>query len=65
MTATSEQMLTTRELAERWRCSTRSLERWRAEGTGPAWVKLGAENGPVRYRLVDVLEYEMGRRATE
>ena len=47
--------LTTRELAARWRLSLRTLERWRAEGYGPAWLTIG---GSIRYRLEDVLAYE-------
>ncbi|WP_348524829.1 helix-turn-helix transcriptional regulator [Litoribrevibacter albus] len=35
--------------------SEATLERWRSEGIGPIYVKLG---GQVRYRRKDVLEYE-------
>jgi predicted site-specific integrase-resolvase len=44
-----------RELAERWKLSTRTLQRWRAEGFGPAYILIG---GTVRYRISDVLDYE-------
>jgi len=47
--------LTVADLASRWRVSPRSLERWRADLMGPAWVKLP---GRVVYRLEDVLAYE-------
>lgn len=47
--------MTQRELARRWRCSPRSLERWRVAGKGPAWLRL---NSRVRYRLEDVLAFE-------
>ena len=47
--------LTQDELAARWRISERTLDRWRALGTGPAWLKL---NGRVRYRLEDVEAFE-------
>ena len=47
--------LTQAELAERWQVSTRTLDRWRAEARGPAWLKL---NGRVRYREEDVLAFE-------
>jgi hypothetical protein len=47
--------LTQAELAERWQVSQRTLERWRVEDTGPAWLKL---NGRIRYRLKDVLDFE-------
>lgn len=47
------------ELAQRWRLSPRTLERWRCAGTGPAWLQL---NGRVAYRVVDVLAFERARR---
>ena len=43
------------ELAERWRITARTLERWRSEGYGPAWLTIG---GSIRYRLGDVLDFE-------
>ena len=46
------------ELALRLRVSLRTLERWRAAGTGPAWMKL---NGRIRYRLEDVDAFERAR----
>ena len=51
--------LTPRELGARWRISVRSLERWRAAGTGPAWIRLC---GRVVYQLRDVQAYEAGHR---
>lgn len=51
--------LTQRELALRWRLSGRTLERWRAEGYGPAWTSLG---GNIRYALRDVLDFETRHR---
>ena len=47
--------LTQRELAERWRLSEATLERWRGEGLGPQYLKL---QGRVLYRIVDVEAYE-------
>lgn len=47
--------LTTRELAQRWRISARTLERWRAARTGPAWITIGCS---IRYRMMDVLAWE-------
>ena len=32
--------LTADELAARWRRSPRTLERWRARGIGPAWIRI-------------------------
>lgn len=43
------------ELAKRWRISPRTLERWRVEGFGPAYLKIG---GRVIYRLEDIEAYE-------
>ena len=44
------------ELAERWRRSPRTLQRWRENGTSPAYLRLG---GRVLYRLVDVVVHEL------
>ena len=43
------------ELARRWSLSHRTLERWRWEGRGPRYLKVG---GRVVYRLEDVEAYE-------
>lgn len=43
------------QLADRWKISTASLERWRCEGIGPKFLKLC---GRVLYRLVDIEAYE-------
>lgn len=45
-----------RELGARWRVSTKTLERWRNEGCGPAYMKL---HGRVLYRLAEVESFEM------
>jgi hypothetical protein len=47
-------MLTRKELAARWRCSTETIKRREAEGAMKVW-KLGRL---VRYRLKDVLAAE-------
>jgi predicted site-specific integrase-resolvase len=46
------------ELSRRWRLSPRTLERWRFQGTGPQYLKVG---GRVIYRLEDVETYEAGQ----
>ena len=46
------------ELADRWKISPRTLERWRCAGQGPAFVKLG---GRVVYSLEAIEAYERGR----
>ena len=43
------------ELAERWNLSYRTLERWRGEGIGPAYFKLGNRIG---YRLEEIEIFE-------
>ena len=43
------------ELAERWRISEATLERWRTESNGPVFLKLGNQ---VRYRVQDVEAFE-------
>ena len=50
-------LLTQRELAARWRLSTKTLDRWRKGVSGPAYLKL---HGRVLYRLEDVEDYEAG-----
>ncbi|MGE0424959.1 MAG: helix-turn-helix transcriptional regulator [Reyranellaceae bacterium] len=46
------------ELARRWSLSHRTLERWRWEGRGPRYLKVG---GRVVYRLEDIEAYEATR----
>ena len=43
------------ELADRWRLSPRSLERWRWRRHGPRYVKIGNR---VLYRAEDIEAYE-------
>lgn len=52
---TTERCMTQTELAERWRISEATLERWRTESSGPLFLKLGNQ---VRYRLQDVEAFE-------
>jgi predicted site-specific integrase-resolvase len=52
-------LFTERNLADRWQLSCRTLQRWRAEGFGPAWIWIG---GSVRYRINDVVAYEARNR---
>ena len=44
-----------RDLANRWRLSPRTLERWRWERIGPPFLKIG---GRVVYRLSDIEKFE-------
>ncbi len=48
-------MLRAEDLARRWRVSPKTLERWRREGDGPHYLKLG---GRVSYPLDKVIEFE-------
>ena len=47
-------LLTQQHLSEPIDVSERSLERWRVEGTGPAFVKAGRK---VLYKIVDIDEW--------
>ena len=43
------------ELARRWSLSHRTIERWRWQGQGPRYLKVG---GRVIYRLADIEAFE-------
>jgi hypothetical protein len=47
------------ELSRRWRLSPRTLERWRWQQQGPAFLKIG---GRVVYRLEDIEAFESLQR---
>ncbi|GIX11795.1 AlpA family transcriptional regulator [Elioraea sp.] len=47
------------QIAQRWRISPRTLERWRWLGQGPRYLKIG---GRVVYRLEDVEAFEDEKR---
>lgn len=51
--------LTTHGLADRWGKSVRTLQRWRAQRYGPAWLKVGATTF---YRIEDVMQFERRQR---
>lgn len=46
------------DLSRRLGVSHRTLERWRWQGVGPAFLKIG---GRVKYRLEDVESFERSR----
>lgn len=52
-------LLAERELAARWLKSQRTLQRWRGNGTGPPWLRIG---GSIFYRVSDVLAFEKKAR---
>jgi len=53
--ATRSRHLTQQELATRWNKSVHTIERYRTEGVGPVYLKIG---GKVMYRIEDVEAYE-------
>lgn len=48
-------MLSSRDLAERWNLSVRTVDRWRYVDFGPPFLKIGKT---IRYRLEDIIEFE-------
>ena len=48
-------------LARHWGLSHRTLERWRHNGSGPEFLKIG---GRIIYRRADIQTYEAARRRT-
>ncbi len=46
-------------LARRWGLSHRTLERWRHDAQGPAYLKVG---GRIIYRIEDIEAFEVSRR---
>lgn len=54
-------ILTQEDLAERWKVSAATLERFRHTGEGPKFLKLV---GAVRYRLSDIEAFELSCEQT-
>jgi hypothetical protein len=57
----SEVFLSEHDLAARHKVSVKSLRNQRVQGTGVAYLKLGAS---VRYRLADIEAFEEAHRRT-
>jgi hypothetical protein len=55
-----EHLLNERETAKVMRVSVQLLRKWRADGTGPAYIKLGK---CVRYSMDDLERYVSSRRS--
>ena len=55
----TEDILTEVELARHWHKSVRTLQRWRAEAYGPAYLRIG---GTIHYRVADVFAFEQRMR---
>jgi DNA-binding transcriptional MerR regulator len=51
--------MTEEHLSKFWSITVDTLRRWRQNGTGPAYIKVG---GRVLYRPEDIKEYERQRR---
>lgn len=49
------------QLANRWSMNPKTLERWRWQGCGPKFLKIG---GKVIYRLQDIEDYEAANLRT-
>tara|TARA_Y100001973_G_C5205480_1_gene341186 strand:+ start:752 stop:949 length:198 start_codon:yes stop_codon:yes gene_type:complete len=47
------------QLAKRWQMTRKTLIRWRSEGTGPPFVRIGRS---ILYRMADVEAYEQANR---
>ena len=57
-------ILTSKELAVRWKMSEQMLRVWRVKNKGPNYFKLGeGKKASVRYRLEDVEAWEKQRDA--
>lgn len=57
--------LTTEEAAARLRLQPQTLERWRMQGKGPAFIKQGhSKRAPVLYREEDIDAYESANLRT-
>jgi hypothetical protein len=51
--------LSSKQLALRWDLADNTLRKWRVDGIGPQYIKLGfGRCSGIRYRLADVLAYE-------
>ena len=59
-----QHLITPAQLGIRWGLSLHTLSQWRANNSGPAYLRLGDGERPrIRYRMSDILAYE--RRAKE
>lgn len=52
-------ILTSKELADRWKMTEQILRQWRTKNKGPRYFKLGkGGKASVRYRLEDIEAWE-------
>ena len=61
MTSSKKEFLTTKELADRWRVTEKSVLKWRKEGKAPPFYTI---HNRILYRLADVEELEQAKRKT-
>jgi predicted DNA-binding transcriptional regulator AlpA len=54
--------LTPKELAQRWGCSERKLDRQRVDGDGPPFMRVGPRN--ILYPIAEVERWEQSRLCT-
>lgn len=54
----NQELLSEKELADRYGLHVRTLNNWRAAGIGPKWIVIGKNT--IRYRMEDVIAYEKG-----
>ena len=55
----TDEFVTPKQLSERWQISESTLRRWRRNGYGPTFTKIGDQVGSkVIYRIKDVIEFE-------
>ena len=59
MTSSKKEFLTTKELADRWRVTEKSVLKWRREGKAPTIYTI---HNRILYRLADVEELEEAKR---
>ncbi len=59
MTDLDTVLLTTKDVAARWRCSEHYVKLLRGQDRGPSYVRVGGR--AIRYRLADVLAWEQAQ----
>lgn len=55
-----EDLITTKELADRLGIARGTVQNWRSQKSGPPYKRIGAK--AIRYRLKDVLRWMEGKR---
>ena len=54
----SSSFLTSKEVADRWRLSDRTLANWRHAGKGPPFIRIGAVGSRVLYPIEGIHSFE-------